>query len=84
MVRTDLGGGGQSKLGVQVLDKLLDLTNLTSEDVQRWVSRPVALTHARQTNALTYTTLSTTFLYTHQQVGYVSTAQLECVALGSG
>ena len=50
--RANLGGEGQSKLGVQVPDKLLDLTNLTREDVERWVSRPVIDTHL-QTHTLT-------------------------------
>lgn len=37
------GGKGQSKMGVQVPDKMLDLTNLTSKDVDRWISPSVTL-----------------------------------------
>lgn len=35
---------GQSTLGMQVPNKVLDWTDLTKEDVGRWVNRPVTLT----------------------------------------
>ncbi len=43
-----LGGEGQIELGVQVPDKLLDLTNLPTVEVERWVSRPVTLTRTHK------------------------------------
>lgn len=56
------GGEGQSKTGVQPLDKLLlDLTNLTNEDIQRCVA--VTLTHKQTHNsARNFST------HTHQQI----------------
>lgn len=60
------GGEGQSKLGVQVLDKLLDLTNLTSLEEERWVSRPLTLT---RTNKRTHLHNSVNNTHMHTPVG---------------
>ena len=75
---------------MQVQDKLLDLTNLTNEDEERWVSRPGRLTHARKQTPL-HNSVNTTSIHTHTHTHTHTPAgrlcqytQLECVVLGSG
>ncbi len=76
------GGEGQSKLGVQVLDKLLDLTNLTSLEEERWVSRPLTLTRTHKQIHL-HNSVNNTHM--HTPVGRLCQyTQLEHVVLGSG
>ena len=71
---------------MQVQDKLLDLTNLTNEDEERWVSRPGRLTHARKQTPLhnsvnTISIHTHTHTHTHQQVGRVNTLSWSVLCL---
>lgn len=80
------GGEGQSKLGVLVRDKPLDLINLTNKDVERWsVGRWPWHTHTHtQTNMLNLHH-SVNNISIHALAGTLCLyAQLEHVVLGSG